>query len=358
MISDSFKKVNPINGTEKVDDSLLHAYSPAGLIQAVGYLKYRLGEKNYGLVFRGQSDLYGKNLRPALYRGIKRIQSTTSCNEYLNNIIINAERDFGETLGQHFKIKPQFVNPLLQHYGIKTEWLDVVDNIWIALWFACYEALSIDNIPFMILKQRNEKSELRKKEERLKKLTIEHDSKREVLQNVQDEHKKICETKDISKELKRTISNLYKHERALSKEIEKLKNEIDELSSMLHEKSYAYILMIRCPGMMGNAYGIWKDANTELYDLRYCLPSTFLRPHAQHGMVIRKLAKSGKSTTVDFSSLIEGIIRIDLDDALTWLGDSILLSPESLFPSPVKDHGLQQLLKSETLRSCVQISTP
>jgi hypothetical protein len=30
--------------------------------------------------------------------------------------------------------------PLLQHYGFKTSWIDLVDNIWVALWFACHRA--------------------------------------------------------------------------------------------------------------------------------------------------------------------------------------------------------------------------
>lgn len=28
----------------------------------------------------------------------------------------------------------------MQHYGFRTRWLDIVDNIWSALWFACHEA--------------------------------------------------------------------------------------------------------------------------------------------------------------------------------------------------------------------------
>lgn len=28
---------------------------------------------------------------------------------------------------------------MLQPYGIKTYWLDVVDNIWVALWFSLHE---------------------------------------------------------------------------------------------------------------------------------------------------------------------------------------------------------------------------
>ncbi|QOD43688.1 FRG domain-containing protein [Clavibacter zhangzhiyongii] len=34
------------------------------------------------------------------------------------------------------------MEPLLQHYGLNTRWMDVVDNIWIALWFACYKQVS------------------------------------------------------------------------------------------------------------------------------------------------------------------------------------------------------------------------
>jgi len=30
------------------------------------------------------------------------------------------------------------VEPLLQHYGLRTRWVDAVDNIWVALWFACH----------------------------------------------------------------------------------------------------------------------------------------------------------------------------------------------------------------------------
>ncbi|WP_420914265.1 FRG domain-containing protein [Comamonas aquatica] len=28
----------------------------------------------------------------------------------------------------------------MQHYGLNTTWIDIVDNIWVALWFACHEA--------------------------------------------------------------------------------------------------------------------------------------------------------------------------------------------------------------------------
>ena len=200
MISNSFKKVNHINGTEKIDDTLLHIYSPNGLIQAMGYLKYQLGMKNYGLVFRGQADLYEKELKPSLYRGIKTQQSATFKQEELNKTITHAQKDVAEI----FKgVKPPFVTPLLQHYGLKTEWLDVVDNIWIALWFACYETLSIKNVPFMILKQRSEKCEKIKMIEHLKKIVTTLSNKKTELQNIKMNNyplqKQIAKAYNISK---------------------------------------------------------------------------------------------------------------------------------------------------------------
>ena len=32
------------------------------------------------------------------------------------------------------------LEPLLQHYGIKTPFIDLVDNVWVALWFALHQA--------------------------------------------------------------------------------------------------------------------------------------------------------------------------------------------------------------------------
>ena len=42
---------------------------------------------------------------------------------------------------------PDIMEPLLQHYCIKTYWLDFVDNVWVALWFALHKTTStiIDN---------------------------------------------------------------------------------------------------------------------------------------------------------------------------------------------------------------------
>jgi len=44
------------------------------------------------------------------------------------------------------KLASPVVEPLLQHYGIRTSWIDLVDNIWVALWFACHNAYGIGKL--------------------------------------------------------------------------------------------------------------------------------------------------------------------------------------------------------------------
>jgi hypothetical protein len=39
----------------------------------------------------------------------------------------------------------QAIEPLLQHYGLSTTWIDIVDNIWVALWFSCHKCMSMNS---------------------------------------------------------------------------------------------------------------------------------------------------------------------------------------------------------------------
>ncbi len=36
----------------------------------------------------------------------------------------------------------EFHQPLYQHYGVNTQWVDLVDNIWVAIWFGMQEFIS------------------------------------------------------------------------------------------------------------------------------------------------------------------------------------------------------------------------
>jgi len=107
-------------------------------VQASGYLKYCFGQDaNSMVLYRGQSKLY-PNLRPSLYREVNSQKNKNQQDLNLNTFISQlSDKKYGLK-----DVNPYAIEPLLQHYGIRTKWLDLVDNIWIALWFACNEAIS------------------------------------------------------------------------------------------------------------------------------------------------------------------------------------------------------------------------
>lgn len=116
--------------------SILHVRDPHALIQAAGYLKFVCGARDELVFFRGQSRMYPA-LAPTLFRGIAPTQSAQGsrvhdCRSFIEEIAAAC---------QIFGTFPDFAHePLLQHYGLSTTWMDLVDNIWVALWFACHKA--------------------------------------------------------------------------------------------------------------------------------------------------------------------------------------------------------------------------
>ena len=81
-------------------------------------------------------------------------------------------------------------------------------------------------------------------------------------------------------------------------------------------------------------------------DLRKSLPSTFLRPHAQHGLVIKKNVDLNfrKSEDYDLSTNVVAIIKIRIDRAKQWIGNGELLTQDNLIPPPGYDPGYDLLL--------------
>lgn len=132
-----------IKGTSWTKDasgvSVLHADEPHALVMAAGYLKFNLvREKNEGIYFRGQRKLYG-SLVPTLYRSLKTQKAQDNKHAALANLITQFRKS-----GKIFSSFGDYAHePLLQHYGISTSWIDLVDNVWVALWFACHRAMAI-----------------------------------------------------------------------------------------------------------------------------------------------------------------------------------------------------------------------
>ena len=234
------------------------------LIQAAGYLKHVRGCNNSELIyFRGESKLY-PTLPPTAFRGVTRQRGSANA----GNRIATAIDEFKRPLAY---AKAYAHEALLQHYGLKTTWIDLVDNIWVALWFACHNAHSTGP------------------------------------------------------------SGEYMHfERRVPRK---------------DPTGKAYILLLAADSVAPSpaAPGLYIGPNTELVDLRIAAPSVFLRPHAQHGLLMRRRGNTVERP-VDYSSQIRGTLEIELEDALEWLGNSTALSTHSLFPPPSYDNGYGNLL--------------
>lgn len=105
------------------------------LTQFIGFGKYKNNQIG-NVYFRGQTSLYDGAMIPSLYRGKTRFDSITwKYNERINRVI-EGKRIFNQYDRSVFE-------PLIQHYGVKTPYIDLVDNVWVALWFALNQAKTV-----------------------------------------------------------------------------------------------------------------------------------------------------------------------------------------------------------------------
>lgn len=118
---------------------VLQVEEPHALVQAAGYLKFNLAKTDSeGIFFRGQRKSYG-SLLPTLYRGVASQKTQNKRHEATAGLIERFKAS-----GKIFSSFGEYAHePLLQHYGISTTWIDLVDNLWVALWFACHRSMSI-----------------------------------------------------------------------------------------------------------------------------------------------------------------------------------------------------------------------
>lgn len=245
----------------------MHVQTSHAFAQAAGYLKHNLAKtESRGVFFRGQSKVYS-TLPPSLFRNIGAKTNDGKRRAKMEAFLSRIDSEAKALRA----VDPKFREGLLQHYGIRTTWLDVVDNIWVALWFACHEA----------------------------KASGRHGE--------------------------------FLH--------------FEKRRPSIPGNEFAYVLLVKSAIRSPNGEGVghFSDTESETLDLRIAVPSHFVRPHAQHGLVIRGLSRTRQPLN-DYAKLLVGVIRVSLVDALDWLGNAATLSIHSIFPPAFYDYGYRELL--------------
>lgn len=318
-----------INGTKYIRDHtfasghkacIFEAETYHGLTQLLGKVKFV--NKEYGLVmYRGECKLHD-NVLPSLFRGRSNVANAVAAmNTIKNKIIKDAKLCNFIKLSENAENHNDQLEGLLQHYGVKTRYIDVVDNHWVAIWMGLNECqeYNLGNKYYRYCKREIPVADL------LNQMICKKTSDAEI-DTKADSEKETAEKKT---------------------------------KSQVEEEYYQYILLIALPYPSEYENGIRTHKNYKIIDLRQAVPSVFLRPHAQHGIVVRKAGKGNdKVEDYDFANDVVCIIRIRIDRANQWLGDGQLMTQEALFPAPAFDNGYDILLQRKDIfeNSSFQIS--
>lgn len=139
------KKLTVRDATYIIDpatsEGFFHVHDPHALIQAAGYLKYKNAGSSELIYFRGHARTY-PGLQPTLFRGCHNHAAQSRRESLLSKALIEL-RKLNPIFSTFYEESHE---PLLQHYGLKTSWIDLVDNIWVALWFACHKAKTTGSV--------------------------------------------------------------------------------------------------------------------------------------------------------------------------------------------------------------------
>lgn len=275
------------------------------LNQIIGKAKF--DNRDYGTVYyRGQCELYD-NLIPSLYRELyldiyvrHKKDAHKEC-AAIGNLESSFFR-FVNTIDKDTKLpkdltktsdnihRKEIIKGTLQHYGLKTPYLDLVDNHWVALWMGLNE--------FKLYEQK---------------------------------------------------PNKYIYSRYEQRVLPRYFTECKYSASF--PSCYQYILLVALPSPTGiTEDGVYDIAPYTLIDLRRALSSVYLRPHSQHGYVFtKKHVNNALLKDLDASETVVGIIKIRIDRVASWLGNGDLLTQENFFPPAAYDQGYRTLLSRDDL---------
>lgn len=287
---------------------IIRCESAEALIQSVGYLKYINDGPVY---FRGQSTLYQDNIPPAsiyrsnTYMNKKHIDELECFITWFDHIESTHHATVKETAPFH-SVDKYALEPLMQHYGVKTRWLDLTDSLPYALFFSLAEYQDI--------------------------LCTKTDSCGNPILDGYD-------VKTGSSCISRVI-----------------KNQVVSINRTSNDS--VYILALCIDGhkqAQPEAKGLLHYEDCRILDARACIPSQYLRPHMQHAIMYKPDYYDPDHEVEQLEKVV--IFSITRDVAAKWLGNGELFTPELIYPpvrvlepdskatnpTIVKDKGLEDL---------------
>lgn len=292
--------------THKCENSqfieIVHVKTLEALIQALGYLK---SQSDGPVFFRGQDKVYSSiapspsgirkhkgnsdACRVEIYNTIKNAGAWPKCSSInwnddilLSHCLMMNNKTTKNLIG--WDVPLYAFEPLLQHYGLETRWLDLTDSLPYALFFSLArygESMSAGNYN--------------------------------------------------SEELKGLIPDNYPSSLSL------VLNNIPvallgDTLSLEGSEEYVYLYAIS-PGKQDNhmlpqdkCKGLYKYTCGYVIDMRQAVPSTYVRPHAQHGLLYAQLNKPAPEFC---------IFEIDTRKVVRWIGNGTLFKVPSIYP-PVR----------------------
>jgi hypothetical protein len=112
---------------------VLNLPTPQLVAGFMGYLKYKFINDNRRVLCRGEGSFHRTTI-PKLFREQPITQDEINKRISILEKVISCIPSWYRAN----RFEREDVGPLLQHYGIRTNWLDLVDNIFTAIWFASY----------------------------------------------------------------------------------------------------------------------------------------------------------------------------------------------------------------------------
>lgn len=297
---------NGRGGSHRV--SIFDVKNSNGLNAMIGKAKHKNDDGS--VLYRGQCRLY-PHLWPSVWRDSSAYSSNMAkLSNNINKMFASRETsDFFQwkgtgVSGWELYIKTTY-EAALQHYGGKTNCVDLVDNHWTALWFALNK-YDIGSGKY----QKNNFGNVEDDPESSKFIIFNND-----------------------------------HDTGFF-------------------KSYGYIFLYLAETSVPEVSGLYLGQITYTVDLRKALPAEFLRPVAQHGWVVRRkdenksenIKKKGNisevitdsapdnKSTFSFDDNVVGILRINTELIDRMLGNGSLLEQENFFPVPKYDDGYRFLI--------------